>query len=119
MPWHEGSLFVPPGKWFHQHFNLSGTPARYVAFHPPLQFHGYAEKVEDRAKDQIEYPDEDPGHPQLLRERAGQAGPHFADAGAGLPGPRLRVQAVGHRLSGPWSPAQPGAAVGTVVDHHR
>ena len=39
---------------------LSGTPARYVAFHPPLQFHGYAEKVEDRAKDQIEYPDEDP-----------------------------------------------------------
>jgi quercetin dioxygenase-like cupin family protein len=60
VPWHEGSLFVPPGKWFHQHFNLSGTPARYVAFHPPLQFHGYAEKVEDRAKDQIEYPDEDP-----------------------------------------------------------
>jgi hypothetical protein len=60
VPWHEASLFVPPGKWFHQHFNLSGTPARYVAFHPPLQFHGYAEKVEDRAKDQIEYPDEDP-----------------------------------------------------------
>ncbi len=25
-----------------------------------MQFHGHAEKVEDRAKDQIEYPDEDP-----------------------------------------------------------
>ena len=24
-----------------------------------MQFHGHAEKVEDRAKDQIEYPDED------------------------------------------------------------
>jgi hypothetical protein len=25
-----------------------------------MQFHGHAEKVEDRAKDQIEYPDEEP-----------------------------------------------------------
>jgi hypothetical protein len=60
VPWHEASLFVPPGKWFHQHFNLGAEPARYLAFHPPLQFHGYAEKVEDRARDQIEYPNEDP-----------------------------------------------------------
>ncbi len=60
VPWHEASLFVPPGRWFHQHFNLGGVPGRYLALHPPLQFHGYAEKVEDRARDQIEYPDEDP-----------------------------------------------------------
>ncbi|MBV8085518.1 MAG: cupin domain-containing protein, partial [Chloroflexi bacterium] len=60
VPWHEASLFVPPGRWFHQHFNLGAAPARYLAFHPPMQFHGYAEKVEDRARDQIEYPDEDP-----------------------------------------------------------
>jgi len=60
VPWHEGSLVVPPDRWFHQHFNLGATPARYLAFHPPLQFHGYADKVVDRAKDQIEYFDEDP-----------------------------------------------------------
>ncbi|MBV9119611.1 MAG: cupin domain-containing protein [Chloroflexi bacterium] len=59
VPWQEASLFVPPNRWFHQHFNLGSAPARYLAFHPPLQFHGYAEKVEDRARDQIEYPQED------------------------------------------------------------
>jgi hypothetical protein len=51
---------VPPNKWFHQHFNAGGEPARYLALHPPMQFHGHAEKVEDRAKDQIEYVNEDP-----------------------------------------------------------
>ena len=60
VPWHECSMVTPPGRWFHQHFNTGATPARYVALHPPMQFHGHAEKVEDRAKDQIEYPDEDP-----------------------------------------------------------
>jgi oxalate decarboxylase/phosphoglucose isomerase-like protein (cupin superfamily) len=59
-PWHECSMLVPPNKWFHQHFNAGGGPARYLALHPPMQFHGHAEKIEDRAKDQIEYPDEDP-----------------------------------------------------------
>jgi len=60
VPWHEGSVFVPPNRWFHQHFNLGAIPARYLAMHPPMQFHGHAEKVEDRARDQIEYTDEDP-----------------------------------------------------------
>ena len=60
VPWHECSMFVPPNRWFHQHFNAGASPARYLALHPPMQFHGHAEKVEDRAKDQIEYPDEDP-----------------------------------------------------------
>ena len=59
-PWHECSMLVPPNKWFHQHFNAGGGPARYLALHPPMQFHGHAEKIEDRAKDQIEYIDEDP-----------------------------------------------------------
>jgi hypothetical protein len=59
-PWHEGSMFVPPNKWFHQHFNVGATPARYLALHPPRQFRGHAEKIEDRAKDMIEYVDEDP-----------------------------------------------------------
>lgn len=59
-PWREGSMFVPPEKWFHQHFNLGEVPARYLALHPIKQFYGHAEKVEDRARDQIEYVAEDP-----------------------------------------------------------
>jgi hypothetical protein len=74
VPWHEASLLVPPGRWFHQHFNLCGTPARYLALHPPMQFHGYAEKVEDRARDQIEYPDEDPWVRQYFEEELGKRG---------------------------------------------
>ncbi len=59
-PWHECSMLTPPDRWFHQHFNAGASTARYLALHPPMQFHGHAEKIEDRAKDQIEYPDEDP-----------------------------------------------------------
>lgn len=60
VPWHECSMFVPPDRWFHQHFNTGSEPARYLAMHPPVQFHGHADKMKDRAKDQIEYVDEDP-----------------------------------------------------------
>jgi len=59
IPWHEASLFVPPNRWFHQHFNVGPTSARYLAFHPPPILARMPERVEDRARDQIEYPDED------------------------------------------------------------
>lgn len=74
VPWHECSVFVPPNRWFHQHFNAGSRPARYLALHPPMQFHGHAEKVEDRAKDQIEYPDEDPWIRQKFEDELAKRG---------------------------------------------
>ena len=58
IPWHEGSVFVPPNRWYHQHFNVGGEPGRYLAFHGVRGF--TSERVADRARDQIEYPEEDP-----------------------------------------------------------
>ncbi|HWP60702.1 MAG TPA: hypothetical protein VNL14_22600 [Candidatus Acidoferrales bacterium] len=60
IPWHEASAFVPPNRWFHQHFNVGAAPARYLAFHFPKGFMRDSEKIEDRERDQIEYCDEDP-----------------------------------------------------------
>jgi len=73
-PWHECSMLTPPDRWFHQHFNAGASTARYLALHPPMQFHGHAEKIEDRAKDQIEYTDEDPWIRKKFAEELGQKG---------------------------------------------
>jgi quercetin dioxygenase-like cupin family protein len=64
VPWHEASIFVPPDQWFHQHFNLGAEPARYLALHPPMGI-GFSETIRTPARDQIEYPDEDP----VIRQR--------------------------------------------------
>lgn len=67
--WHEGSAFVPPKLWWHQHFNVGTTPARYITMHlarnPLFGGFGYG-SVEYKPgaprenQLQIEYPDEDP-----------------------------------------------------------
>lgn len=56
--WRPGSAFVPPNRWFHQHFNVGSEPARYVAFFRPSSAHTDDRVVDPR--DQIEYADEDP-----------------------------------------------------------
>lgn len=73
-PWRAGSLLTPPNRWFHQHFNVGSTPARYLALHPPRQFYGQAEKIEDRVRDQIEYVDEDPWVRRMFEEELAKRG---------------------------------------------
>jgi len=58
-PWQEGSIFVPPDNWYHQHFNTGRESARYLALHALPQFSG------NPYRHQIEYPQEDP----WVRER--------------------------------------------------
>lgn len=71
--WQEGSMVIPPDRYFHQHFNTGTTPARYLA----LRYS--AARVHDKEKkpvssvstrlggDQIEYVDEDPMVPEMYR----------------------------------------------------
>lgn len=68
VPWQERSVFVPPNQWWHQHFNVGSKPARYLAFHviPPLLT--YSNQAESVARNQIEYPDEDPWIRQTFEE---------------------------------------------------
>lgn len=60
VPWREASVFVPPDNWYHQHFNIGATPARYLALHPPRPF---SKSGIDGS--QIEYPNEEP----FIREK--------------------------------------------------
>ena len=74
VPWHEGSMFVPPDRWYHQHFNVSVTPARYMAFHAMSQVGGGAERVMDPRRDQIEYPNEESWIREMFAEELSKRG---------------------------------------------
>lgn len=64
--WTEGSMVVPPDRWYHQHFNIGSSPARYLA----LKYEGTAIRNEQGVPkawiskrlggDQIDYVDENP-----------------------------------------------------------
>ncbi len=81
--WRDGSLIVPLDRYFHQHFNLGGTPARYFAIrwggvkHPMHGLNWEQRKVDVSLKaggDQIEYEDQDPEIHRLFEEELDRRG---------------------------------------------
>ena len=72
LEWHEASVFVPPNLWFHQHFNPSQGPVRYLAFHAPR--HTRPSRDRPDPANQIEYPNEDPWIRQTFEEELGKRG---------------------------------------------
>ncbi|MBI1872471.1 MAG: cupin domain-containing protein [Acidobacteria bacterium] len=82
VDWQVGSMFVPPERWFHQHFNSGATPARYLAlrwgsrkFKLPSMWDEDKLEIDMRAGgDQIEYEDEDPQIRRLFEEECRRSG---------------------------------------------
>jgi oxalate decarboxylase/phosphoglucose isomerase-like protein (cupin superfamily) len=70
--WKPGSMIVPPNLWFHQHFNIGTTPARYLAFKAEGVSIRNAQGVPKAwisrrvGGDQIDYADESPRVRQLF-----------------------------------------------------
>ncbi len=87
--WREGTMIVPPNLWFHQHFNTGTTPARYLAFKAEGVAIRNAQGVPKAwisrrlGGDQIDYADERPRDPAVVRRGAGEARP-AAEHGHGL-----------------------------------
>lgn len=80
IDWQKGSMVVPPGGWFHQHFNLGTEPARYLA----LKMKG-GKRSKRSARpggdvslklggSQIEYEDEDPEIRRLYEQELAKLG---------------------------------------------
>ena len=72
VKWKAGSVYCPPGGWFHQHFNTGADPARHLAIRYGSRLHPIGFKIADKRSEEgvyinvkqggtlIEYADEDP-----------------------------------------------------------
>lgn len=72
VKWKAGSVYCPPGGWFHQHFNTGAEPARHLAIRYGSRIHPIGFKIADKRSEDgvyidvkrggtlIEYADEDP-----------------------------------------------------------
>ena len=86
VDWSEGSLFVPPDRWFHQHFNAAGVPAKYMAttwiggkyFVKALGGGGRTHRLNTLSTKQggnmVDYPDEDPMIRSMFEEELRKKG---------------------------------------------
>src|SRR5579885_2716544 len=82
VPWKPGTMFVPPGMWWHQHFNTGPTPARYLAIRwggakwkvaRYLDIQG-VDKSQKEGGNQIEYEDQGPRVHRMFVERCAARG---------------------------------------------
>ena len=86
--WQVGSLIIPPNMWFHQHFNTSADPARYLAFKHETVSLRNAQGVPKAwisrriGGDQIDYADERPEIRDMFAKSLAQAdiAPRMDDA---------------------------------------
>jgi len=75
--WKPGTMLVPPGMWWHQHFNTGATGARYLAIRwgstkwklTRYLDHQGIDKSAKAGGNQIEYEDQDPRVHRLFVER--------------------------------------------------
>lgn len=76
VDWQRGSFAVPPGDWYHQHFNLSEEPARYLALHRPNVLPNGPEPVYDSKHPDniIQYTEEDPKVRTIFEEELAERG---------------------------------------------
>jgi mannose-6-phosphate isomerase-like protein (cupin superfamily) len=82
VKWQAGSLFVPPGLWWHQHFNTGNEPARYLAIRWGGNKWKLAQYLDNQGVDkdvtqggnQIEYEDQDPKIHRVYLERCAANG---------------------------------------------
>jgi hypothetical protein len=87
VDWRHGVVYAPPDRMFHQHFNTSPDPARYLAVaFGGLRYPFTADKVKTftgmdvSLKDggrQIEYEDEDPRIREIYRAELAKTGAEF------------------------------------------
>jgi oxalate decarboxylase/phosphoglucose isomerase-like protein (cupin superfamily) len=78
--WQEGSMIIPPDRWWHQHFNTGNTPARYLALKP----FGLSQRTKDGVSkgwiskriggNQIDYADETDAVRRTFEEALKQSG---------------------------------------------
>jgi mannose-6-phosphate isomerase-like protein (cupin superfamily) len=85
VDWKHGTVFAPPDAMFHQHFNTSATPARYLATaygslrYPFTEgkrralFGGVSTSVK-QGGNQIEYADQDPRVHELFKQETAKSG---------------------------------------------
>jgi hypothetical protein len=85
VDWQHGTVFAPPDQMFHQHFNVSPTPARYLATawgslrYPFTEskrrslFGGVSTSMKEGG-DQIEFEDQSPRIHSLYKEATAKEG---------------------------------------------
>lgn len=93
VQWGPGAMFVPPGNWWHQHFNTGSTPARYLAIRwgsskwklTRYLDHQGIDKSTKEGGNQIDYTDQDPQVHRLFLERCAANGTKVNMDGLGIP----------------------------------